>query len=172
MSTRDSAVALEEEAELRELRDRADRTTAEAVRTLAELTARLAAARDPSAMARRLTVRTRDVATRALREGPGKLASQPNARRAALVAIPVLAVTAAMIVAYRRGYLPPRLRRFTHWRGLAALFVPAGDGVAHPVGGGGHGTGGLERPRRARRLGVRLVQDLLRLLLLVHGLVG
>ena len=71
MSTRDSAVALEEEAELRELRDRADRTTAEAARTLAELTARLACAR---------------------------LAA----------AIPVLAVTGAMIVAYRRGYLPPR----------------------------------------------------------------
>lgn len=109
MSTRDSTAALEEEAELRELRDRADRTTAEAAQTLAELTARLAAARDPGAMARRLTARTRDVATRALREGPGKLASQPNARRAALAAIPVLAVTAAMIVAYRRGYLPPRL---------------------------------------------------------------
>lgn len=109
MSTRDSAVALEEEAELRELRDRADRTTAEAARTLAELTARLAAARYPGAMARRLTARTRDVASRALREVPGKLASQPNARRAALAAIPVLAVTAAMIVAYRRGYLPPRL---------------------------------------------------------------
>ena len=108
MSTRDSAAALEEEAELRELRDRADRTTAEAARTLAVLTARLAAARDPGAMARRLTARTRDVATRALREVPGKLASQPN-RRAALAAIPVLAVTAAMIVAYRRGYLPPRL---------------------------------------------------------------
>ena len=109
MSTRNSAVALEEDTELRELRDQADRTTAEAARTLAELTARLAAARDPSAMARRLTARTRDVATRALREVQGKLANQPNARRAALAAIPVLAVTAAMIVAYRRGYLPPRL---------------------------------------------------------------
>ena len=117
MSTRDSATALEEleeEAELRELRDRADRTTAEAARTLAELTARLAAARDPGAIARRLTARTRDVAGRALREGPGKLTSQPNARRAALAAIPVLAVTAAMIVAYRRGYLPPRLPRLPH----------------------------------------------------------
>jgi hypothetical protein len=109
VSTRDSATALEEEAELRELRDRADRTTAEAARTLATLTARLAAARDPGAVARQLTARTRDVATRALREVPGKLASQPNARLAALAAIPVLAVTAAMIVAYRRGYLPPRL---------------------------------------------------------------
>ena len=108
MSTRDSAAALEEEAELRELRDRADRTTAEAARTLAELTARLAAARDPGAVARRLTARTRDVATRALRELPAKLASQPYARRAALAAIPVLAVTGAMIVAYRRGYLSPR----------------------------------------------------------------
>ena len=42
MSTRDSAAALEEEAELRELRDRADRTTAEAARTLAELGGQLA----------------------------------------------------------------------------------------------------------------------------------
>ena len=107
MSTRNSAAALEEQTEIRELRDRADRTTAEAARTLAELTARLAVARDPGAMARRLTARTRDVATRALREVPGKFASQPSARRTALAAIPVLAVAAAMIVAYRRGYLPP-----------------------------------------------------------------
>jgi len=107
VSTRNSAVALEEDTELRELRDRADRTTAEAARTLAELTARLAAARDPGAMARRLTARTRDVATRAFREGPGRLADQRGARRTALAAIPVLAVAAAVIVAYRRGYLPP-----------------------------------------------------------------
>ena len=109
MSTRNSVAALEEQTELRELRDRADRTTAEAARTLAELTARLAAARDPGAIARRLTARTRDVAARALREVPGKLADQRGARRTALAAIPVLAVAAATIVAYRRGYLPPRL---------------------------------------------------------------
>ena len=107
MSTRDSAAALEEEAELRELRDRADRTTAEAARTLAELTARLAAAREPGAVARRLAARTRDVAARTLGEVPGKFAGQHGARRTALVAIPVLAVAAAVIVAYRRGYLPP-----------------------------------------------------------------
>jgi hypothetical protein len=101
--------ALEEQTELRELRDRADRTTAEAARTLAELTARVAAARDPGTMARRLTARAKDVATRALGEVPGKFASQPGAKRTALAAIPVLAVAAAMIVAYRRGYLPPRL---------------------------------------------------------------
>ena len=107
MSTSRSADAVEEEAELRELRDRADRTTAEAARTLAELTARLAAAREPGAVARRLAGRTRDVAARTLGEVPGKLAGQRGARRTALVAIPVLAVAAAVIVAYRRGYLPP-----------------------------------------------------------------
>jgi len=110
VSTRNSAAALEEQTEIRELRDRADRTTAEAARTLAELTARVAAARDPGTMARRLTARAKDVAARALGEVPGKFASQPGAKRTALAAIPVLAVAAAMIVAYRRGHLPPRLR--------------------------------------------------------------
>ena len=109
MSTRNSAAALEEDTEIRELRDRADRTTADAAQTLAELTARVAAARDPGAIARRLTARGRDAAARAFREVPGKFASQPGAKRTALAAIPVLAVAAAMIVAYRRGYLPPRL---------------------------------------------------------------
>jgi len=102
VSTRGSAAALEEE-ELRQLRDQADRTTAEAARTLAELTARFAAAREPGALARRLAVRTRDVAARTLGEVPGKFAGQRGARRAALVAIPVLAVAAAVIVAYRRA---------------------------------------------------------------------
>src|SRR6516164_4180999 len=78
-----------------------------AARTLAELTARLAAAREPGAVARRLAARTRDVAARTLGEVPGKLAGQRGARGTALVAIPVLAVAAAVIVAYRRGYLPP-----------------------------------------------------------------
>lgn len=109
MSTRNSAAALEEDTEIRELRDRADRTTADAAQTLAELTARVAAARDPGAIARRLTARGRDAAARAFREVPGKFASQPGAKRTALAAIPVLAVAAAMIVAYRRGHLPPRL---------------------------------------------------------------
>jgi hypothetical protein len=109
VSTRNSAPAQEEQTELRELRDRADRTTAEAARTLAELTTRVAVARDPAAMARRLTARGRDAAARAFREVRGKLAEQRGAKRTALAAIPVLAVAAAMIVAYRRGYLPPRL---------------------------------------------------------------
>ena len=133
MSTRDSATALEEEADLRELRDRADRTTAEAARTLAELTARLAVARDPGAMARRLTARTRDVANRALREVPGKFASQSSARRAALAAIPVLAVAAATIVAYRRGYLPPRLPHLPSASVNLADPPPAGRNVCPPA---------------------------------------
>jgi hypothetical protein len=73
-----------------------------------QLAIRLAAAREPGAVARRLAVRTLDVTARALGEVPGKLAGQRGARRPALAAIPVLSVAAPVIVAYRRGYLPPR----------------------------------------------------------------
>ncbi len=99
------AATVEEQAGLQELRDRADRTTAEAARTLTELTGRLAQARQPGAMARRLTADARTAAARTLREGPGKLAGQRGARRAALGAIPVLALVVAVALARQRGYV-------------------------------------------------------------------
>ena len=97
-----TAAEVEEQAELTELRDQADGTAAEAARTLAELGARLADAADPGAMARRLAAAGRGAAARALREVPGKIAGQRGPRRTALAAIPVLAVAAAVFLAYRR----------------------------------------------------------------------
>lgn len=101
-----TAASVEEQAELQELRDRADRTTAEAARTIAELTGRLAQARQPGVLARRLTTNARNGAAHVLRGGPGKLAGQRGARRAALAAIPVLALVAAVALARRQGYVP------------------------------------------------------------------
>lgn len=101
-----SAATVEEQAELRELRDQADRTTAEAARTLAELAARLASAREPGVMARRLAAGARGAAVRSFRGVPGKIAGQRGAGRTALAAVPVLAVTVlatgAVFLAYRR----------------------------------------------------------------------
>lgn len=102
MSARHTAAAVEEQAKLRELRDRADQTTAEAARTLAELAARLADARDPGAVARRLAATARGAAVRTLRKVPGKIAGQRGARRIALAAVPALAAAAAVFLAYRR----------------------------------------------------------------------
>lgn len=103
MSLRHATVAtVEEQAELRMLRDQADETAAEAARTLAELAARLVGAAHPGPMARRLTAVGRGAAVSALREVPGKIAGQSGARRAAVAAIPVLAVAAAAFLAYRR----------------------------------------------------------------------
>jgi hypothetical protein len=97
-----TAAELEEQAELKMLRDQADQTTAEAARTLAELATRLSDAAHPGAMARRLSAVSRGAAVSALREVPGKVAGQRGARRTVLAAIPVLAVAAATFLVYRR----------------------------------------------------------------------
>ena len=97
-----TAAEFEEQAELKELREQADQTAAEAAQTLAELGARLTDAAQPGAMARRLAAAGRGAAVRALRQFPGEIARQRGARRTALAAIPVLAVAAAVLLAYRR----------------------------------------------------------------------
>lgn len=97
-----TAATVEEQAQLRELSDQADRTTAEAARTLAELSARFANAQDPGAMVRRLAADARSAVVRAFRGVQGQIAGQRGARRTALAAAPMLAVTAAAFLAYRR----------------------------------------------------------------------
>ncbi len=103
MSVRRHGAALEEQAELHQLRDQADQTAAEAARTLEELTGRLAAMGHPGAMARRLAADARAAAARTLRELPRKIASQRGAWGPALAAIPVLAVAVAVAVARQRA---------------------------------------------------------------------
>jgi hypothetical protein len=105
MSATRGAAALEEQAELRILRDEADRSAAEAARTLAELTGRLAVVGHPGKVARRMAAGARVTALRALREGPGRIAGQRGAWRPALAAIPVLALAAALAYAAARGKL-------------------------------------------------------------------
>ena len=102
MSAVRTAAQHEEEAELRNLRDQADRSTAEAAQTLAELIRRLNAAGHPKETARRLAADARVTVLRALRQGPGKVAGQRGARRLALAAVPVLAVAAALAYAATR----------------------------------------------------------------------
>jgi hypothetical protein len=97
-----TAATVEEQAQLKDLRDQADRTTAEAARTLAELSARLANAGDPGAMVRRLMADARGAAARTCRGVPGEIAGQRGARRMALAALPSLAVIAAGLLGYRR----------------------------------------------------------------------
>lgn len=97
-----TAAEFEERAQLEELRDQADRTAADAAQTLAELGARLADAAQPGAVAWRLAAIGRGAAKRALREVPGKIAGHRGARRAALAAIPALAIAAAVFLVYRR----------------------------------------------------------------------
>jgi hypothetical protein len=93
-----TAAEFEEQAQLKELRDQADQTAAEAAQTLAELGERLADAARPGGLARRLAAAGRSAGTRALRAVPAGIAR----RRAALAAIPVFAVAAAVFLAYRR----------------------------------------------------------------------
>jgi hypothetical protein len=107
MSIARTAAVKEEEAQLNDLRDQADRTAAEAARTLAELTGRLAAAGRPGEAARRLAADARVTALRAVREGPGKIAGQRGAKRLTLAAVPVLVVAAALVYAAARGQLTP-----------------------------------------------------------------
>lgn len=100
------AAAFEESAELEELRARADQTGREAAQTLAELAGRLADARDPKLVGRRLAAQARHTVAAVRRRVPGDLADPRDAKRAALAALPVLAVLAVAVVAHRRGWPP------------------------------------------------------------------
>jgi hypothetical protein len=105
------AAAFEENAELQDLRDRADQTGREAAQTLAELAGRVADARDPKVVARRLTARARHTAAIARRRVPGNLAGPRGAKGAALAAIPVLGLLTLAAVARYRGWPPLGTRR-------------------------------------------------------------
>jgi hypothetical protein len=105
-----TAAAREEEAELNELRDQADRAAAEVAQTLTELNRRITVVRRPGAAARRLTADARVTALRALREGPGSIVGQRGACRLALAAIPVFALATALGYAAYRGKLVPAKR--------------------------------------------------------------
>lgn len=100
MSIVRTAAVKEEEAQLNHLRDQADRTAAEAARTLEELTGRLAAVGRPGEAARRLATDARVTALRAVRR-------QRGAKRLTLAAVPVLAVAAALVYAAARTQLTP-----------------------------------------------------------------
>jgi len=102
-----TAADREEQAELNDLRDQADRSAAAAAHTLAELTSRLTAAH-PVAVARRVAGGARVTALRAVREGPGKIAGQRGAKRLALTAIPVFLIAGALAYAVIRGRHPAR----------------------------------------------------------------
>jgi hypothetical protein len=126
MSVRNTAADVEEQATLEALRAQADKTAEEASQTLAELAGRLADASRPRTVARRLVANAQrgavnafgdlpEKAQRAVKDLPEKaghavgnlpekLAGQRGAKRAALVAIPVLAVLVAIAVARR----PPK----------------------------------------------------------------
>ena len=105
-----TAAEVEEEAELNELRDQADRAAAEVAQTLAELTNRIVVGLRPGEVARRLTAQARVIVLRALREGPGSFVGQRGAWRLALAAIPVFALAAALGYAAYRGKLTPAKR--------------------------------------------------------------
>jgi hypothetical protein len=113
MSVTRTAAAREEEAELNQLRDQADRTAADAAQALAELTRRIDVARRPGEAVRRLTADARAAARRALR-GPGSATVQRGPWRPALAAVPVLALAAALAYAAARGKIifrdPERVR--------------------------------------------------------------
>jgi hypothetical protein len=96
------AAALEERAELLNLRGQADRTAAEAALTLTELIDRLDVARQPGILARRLAADARHAAARTLRETPGRIAGQRGARRTVLAVVPALAVAVAVVVVARQ----------------------------------------------------------------------
>lgn len=102
-----TAASKEEAAELSQLSATADHEAAEAAHILTELSGRLAQARQPGAMARRLTGQARASAIGLLREGPGKIAGQRGAKRAALAAIPVLVLAAAIAVGIQQGKITP-----------------------------------------------------------------
>jgi hypothetical protein len=96
-----TAADREEQAELAMLREQADRTADEVAQTVAELSRRIDVLRRPSETARRMTADARAAAVRALRQAP-QIAGQPGVRRAALAAVPVLALAAFASAARRR----------------------------------------------------------------------
>jgi septal ring factor EnvC (AmiA/AmiB activator) len=108
VTARRGAAAIEEHAELEQLRARADRTGQEAAQTLAELAGRLAQARQPQAIARRLSARARHEAARAAKRMRAALAEHRTVKRAALAAVPVAGVLVVSAVAHRRGWLPAK----------------------------------------------------------------
>jgi hypothetical protein len=111
MSLIRTAAEREEEAELNDLRDQADRSTAEAAQILAEMTRRITVVRRPGQAVRRLTADARVAALRFLRQGPGGIAGQRGAWRPVLAAIPVLTLVAVIAYAAARGKLiPPKIK--------------------------------------------------------------
>lgn len=96
-----TAAEAEERAELEVLRERADQTGREAARTLAELAARIAAAKDPRAVTRRVTAR----ANRRVHAAVQAMRGNRAARRAAVAAVPALGVLTIAVVARRQGWL-------------------------------------------------------------------
>lgn len=96
-----TAAETEERAELEVLRERADQTGREAARTLAELAARIAAAKDPRAVTRRVTAR----ASRRVHAAVQAMRDNRAARRAAVAAVPVLGMVTVAVVAHRQGWL-------------------------------------------------------------------
>lgn len=100
------AAAFEENAELEELRDRADETGREAAQTLAELTGRLADARDPKVVTRRLAARARHTMASARQRMPDNLAVSRGVKRAVLAGFPALGLLALAVVARHRGWPP------------------------------------------------------------------
>jgi predicted nucleic acid-binding protein len=108
VTARRGPAAIEEHAELEQLRDRVDRTGHEAAQTLAELAGRLAQARHPQAVARRLSARARHQAELAAKRVRAVLDEHRAVKQAALAAIPVAGVVAVTVVAHRRGWLPAK----------------------------------------------------------------
>jgi hypothetical protein len=113
-----TAAGREERMELDELRERADQTAREAAQTLGELAERLTDAGDPRVLARRASANARHALgeasgkLRAELDGvPGRLRAQSPAVRAALTAVPVIALLAVAAVVYRKRSNGARLCR-------------------------------------------------------------
>jgi hypothetical protein len=110
VSAQHGAASAEEQARIEELRAQADKAGEEVARTLAELAERLGDPGNPRNLARNLAAEARQSALRAVRGIPGKaareisrkLASQRGATRAALAAVPLLAVLGAAAAAVAR----------------------------------------------------------------------
>jgi hypothetical protein len=110
VSARHGAASAEEQARIEELRAQADKAGEEVARTLTELAERLGDAGNPRNLARNLAAEARQSALRmvrgiprkAAREVSRKLTSQRGATRAALAAVPLLAVLGAAVAVARR----------------------------------------------------------------------
>ena len=115
-----TAADREERMELDELRERADQTAREAAQTLGELAERLTDAGNPRVLARRASANARHALGEAsgklraeLDSVPGRLRRQSPAVRAALTAVPVIALLAVAAVVYRQRSNGARLCRDT-----------------------------------------------------------